>query len=150
MPLFATQGLRFLSPQAIYGMDDILNIEPRRNIPQLVRFTENIGYHLLQKWQNKLAGRTKYIPTFRCRRKKTSQSEQLYKIHTDTFINFYSGDHFIVISLMKTARSCLRLHSCYAQKPVQIHQTYFSTSPFSARAIYVRAQIRLARKTTSV
>ena len=35
-----------------------------KHIRQLVHFTKNIGYHLLQKWQNKLAGRTKYFPTF--------------------------------------------------------------------------------------
>ena len=52
-------------------------------------------------------------------------------------------------SLVKTARSRVRLHSFYAQKPVQIHQTYFPPPPlFSARALYVRAQIRLARETT--
>ena len=50
-------------------------------------------------------------------------------------------------SLVKTARSRVRLHSFYAQKPVQIHQTYFPPPLFSARALYVRAQIRLARET---
>ena len=51
-------------------------------------------------------------------------------------------------SLVKTARSRVRLHPFYAQKPVQIHQTYFPPPLFSARALYVRAQIRLARETT--
>ena len=50
-------------------------------------------------------------------------------------------------SLVKTARSRVRLHSFYAQKPVQIHQTYFPPPLFSARALNVRAQIRLARET---
>ena len=57
-------------------------------------------------------------------------------------------------SLVKTTRSRARLHSFYAQKPVQIHQTYFSPSSLfgariiRARALYVRAQIRLARETS--
>ena len=43
-------------------------------------------------------------------------------------------------SLVKTARSRVRLHSFYAQKPVQIHQTYFPPSSlFGARIIRARA-----------
>ena len=43
-------------------------------------------------------------------------------------------------SLVKTARSRVRLHSFYTQKPVQIHQTYFSPSSlFGARFIRARA-----------
>ena len=90
----------FLSPQAVYGMDDVLNIEPRRNILQYVRFFENIGYHLLHKGQNKLVGITKFFPTFRCRRKKTSQNEQLNTRNRHSTLLFYSGDHFMAIIIM--------------------------------------------------
>ena len=39
-----------LSPQAVSGMDDIKS-KRGEYIPQLVCFTKNIDYHLLQKWQ---------------------------------------------------------------------------------------------------
>ena len=51
-------------------------------------------------------------------------------------------------SLVKTAISRVRLHSFYAQKPVQIHQTYFPPLLlFSARAFYTcaRKYVWLAR-----
>ena len=84
-------------------------------------------------------------------RRKTSQSEQLNTLLADAIVRF----HFILEtmlwrsydSLVKTARSRVRLRSCYAQKPVQIHQTYFPPL-FLAHTIYVHAQIRLARETT--
>ena len=65
--------------------------------------------------------------------RKTSQSEQLNSLLADAIARF----HFILEtmlwrsydSLVKTARSRVRLQSCYAQKPVQIHQTYVSASP---------------------
>ena len=40
-------------------------------------------------------------------------------------------------SLVKTARSRVRLHSFYAQKPVQIHQTYFPPSSLFGARKYV-------------
>ena len=43
-------------------------------------------------------------------------------------------------SLVKTARSRVRLHSFYAQKPVQIHQTYFPPSFSFRRAHFIRAR----------
>ena len=49
-------------------------------------------------------------------------------------------------SLVKTARSRVRLHSFYAQKPVQIHQTYFPPSSlFGARIIRARANTSCSR-----
>ena len=67
-------------------------------------------------------------------RRKMSQSEQLNTLLADAIARF----HFILEtmlwrsydSLVKTARSRVRLHSCYAQKPVQIHQTYFPLLSF--------------------
>ena len=64
--------------------------------------------------------------------RKMSQSEQLNTLLADVIARF----HFILEtmswrsydSLVKTARSHVKLHSCYAQKPVQIHQTYFPPS----------------------
>ena len=71
------------------------NFEPKRNIRQLVRFTENIGY-LLQKWQNKLTGRK--INTFlrSYGRRKTSQSEQLNTLLADAITRF----HFILDTML--------------------------------------------------
>ena len=48
---------------------------------------------------------------------------------------------------MKTARSRVRLHSFYAQKMSKYTRRIFPPPLFSARALYVRAQIRLARET---
>ena len=74
-------------------------------------------------------------------RRKKSQSKQINTLLADAIARF----HFILEtmlwrsydSLVKTAKSHVRLHSCYAQKPVQIQQTYFPPPLFSARAIYV-------------
>ena len=73
-----------LSPQAVYGMDDISS-----NLGEIVRFTESIGYNLLQKWLNKLAGKTKTF-LHSAIRIKTSQSEQLNTLLAVAIARFHS------------------------------------------------------------
>ena len=129
MPLFATQNLRFLSPQAIYGMEDILNIERRRNIPPLYR------KHQLppaSNVQNKLAGRTKYFTRSRCRcqRKKTSQSEQLNTRSCHSTLSFYSGDHFMAIIRQSHENSKITYEITFLLRTKTCPNTLYTRSSF--------------------
>ena len=71
-------------------------------------------------------------------------SQQLHTLLADAIVRFRLILETMLWrsydSLVKTARSRVRLHSFYAQKPVQIHQTYFPPSSlFGARIIRARA-----------
>ena len=71
-------------------------------------------------------------------------SQQLNTLLADAIVRFCLILETMLLrsydSLVKTARSRVRLHSFYAQKPVQIHQTYFPPSSlFGARIIRARA-----------
>ena len=68
-------------------------------------------------WLPRLAGRTKYFPTFRTAMAKERRSEQLNTLLAVAIARF----HFILETISwRTARAGVKLHSCCTQKPVQI------------------------------
>ena len=79
-----------LLPQAVYSMDDISSNLGETH-PKTCPLYRNIGYHLLQKWQNKLAGRTKYFPTFSWPKKDVAKRTAKIQYLLAVAIALYSG-----------------------------------------------------------
>ena len=59
--------------------------------PKTCPLYRNIGYHLLQKWQNKLTGRTKYFPTFCWPKKDVAKRTAKIQYLLAVAIALYSG-----------------------------------------------------------
>ena len=87
-----------LSPQAVYGMDDVSS-NLRETHPATCPLYRKYRTPPASKVANKLARRTKYFPTFRWPKKDVAKRTAKYNIscrHSTLFWRLFHGDHMTV------------------------------------------------------